>query len=151
MSSIKESVVIDRRPEEVYAYVSDPTHLPEWQESAVEAHQVGDTPLGVGSRVEVTRQVGKRVIPMTMEVTEFDPPRSWRMHGVEGPVRPDLRGTVESIDDGTRSRLTLDLNIEGHGKGKLLVPMVIRPFARKEMPSNERRLKSLLEGGDTTA
>ncbi|WP_175409204.1 SRPBCC family protein [Streptomyces sp. TRM64462] len=147
MSTIKESVEIDRRPEEVYEYVADPSHLPEWQESAVAAHRVGEAPLGVGSRVSVTRQIGKRVMPMTLEITEYDPPRSWRMHGIEGPVRPELHGTIEPLDDGRRSRLTLDLNIEGHGLGKVLVPMVVRPFARKEMPNNEQTLKKLLEGG----
>lgn len=149
MTTIKESVEIDRRPEEVYAYVTDPAHLPEWQESAVEAHRVGDAPMGVGSRVEVTRRIGRRVVPMTMEVTEFDPPWSWRMHGVEGPVRGDVHGKIEPLEDGRRSRLTLALDFEAHGVGKVLVPAVVRPYARKEMPRNEQRLKELLErGGD---
>lgn len=145
MSAIKEAVDIDRRPEEVYSYAIDPSHLPEWQESAVSAHRVGDAPIGVGSKVQVTRRVGRRVFPMTMEVTEFDPPRSWRLHGVDGPVRGDVHGTIEPLDEGRRSRLTLDLDFEAHGMGKVLVPLVVRPFARKEMPKNEQRLKNLLE------
>lgn len=145
MSAIKESIDIDRRPEDVYAYAIDPSHLPDWQESAISAHQVGDAPLGVGSRVEVTRRVGRREMPTTMEVTEFDPPRSWTMQGIDGPVRGKLHGTIEPLGDGSRSRLTLDLDFESHGKGKVLVPMVIRPYARKEMPKNEATLKNILE------
>ncbi|MFG3497895.1 SRPBCC family protein [Streptomyces sp. NPDC047928] len=145
MSTIKESVEIDRRPEDVYAYVTDPSHLPEWQESAVSAHRVGATVLGLGSRVQVTRRIGRREMPMTMEVTEFDPPRSWRLQGVDGPVRGDVHGVVEPLDEGRRSRLTLDLDFEAHGLGKVLVPMVVRPKARKEMPKNERTLKNILE------
>ncbi|MEU7282003.1 SRPBCC family protein [Streptomyces sp. NPDC045431] len=145
MSSIKESVEIARRPEDVFAYLTDPTHLPEWQESAVAATPVGDAPVGVGSRVMVTRQVGRRRMPMTMEMSEFDPPRSFRMDGVDGPVRGHVKGTVEPVGDGERSRVTLDLDFESHGMGKVLVPLVIRPRAKKEMPKNEQHLKELLE------
>ena len=35
MAPIVNSVEISRRPEDVFAYVTDPTHLPEWQESVV--------------------------------------------------------------------------------------------------------------------
>lgn len=145
MTAIKESIEIDCRPEEVYSYATSPDKLPEWQESAVSAHEVGDAAFGVGTKVRVTRRIGKREFPMTMEVTEFDPPRSWHLHGIDGPVRGDVQGTIEPLDDGTRSRLTLDLDFEGHGMGKLLVPLVVRPHARKEMPKNEQTLKRLLE------
>ncbi|MGW0733616.1 SRPBCC family protein [Streptomyces sp. NPDC002851] len=149
MSAIKESIDIDRRPEEVYSYVTSPSKLPEWQASAVSAHEVGDAPFGMGSKVEVTRRIGRRKIPSTMEVTEFDPPRSWRLHGIDGPVRGDVHGTVEPLDDGRRSRLTIDLDFEGRGLGKLLVPLVVRPRARKEVPKNEQTLKHLLEHNST--
>ncbi|NBE55992.1 SRPBCC family protein [Streptomyces boluensis] len=145
MSAIKETIDIDCSPEEVYSYVTTPSHLPEWQESAVSAHEVGDAAMGVGTKVEVTRKIGRREIPMTMEVTEFDPPRSWHLHGTDGPVRGDVQGTIEPLDDGKRSRLTLSVDFEGHGVGKLLVPLVVRPHVRKEMPRNEERLRNLLE------
>ncbi|MFF8844932.1 SRPBCC family protein [Streptomyces sp. NPDC015127] len=146
MSAIKESIEISRRPEEVYSYVTDPSHLTEWQESAVSVRPVGDAPMGtLGSRVVVTRRVGRREIPMTMELGEMDPPRSWRMDGVDGPVRGHVKGTVEPIGDGERSRVTLDLDFESHGIGKVLVPLVVMPRARKEMPRNEQKLKDVLE------
>lgn len=147
MSAIKESVDIARRPEDVFSYVADPAHLPEWQESAVSVRPVGDAPLGVGSRIVVTRRIGRREIPMTMEVTELDQPRSWRLDGVDGPVRGHVRGTIEPLADGERSRLTLSLDLESHGIGKLMVPLVVRPHVRKEMPEDELTLKRLLEGG----
>ncbi|MPY61950.1 SRPBCC family protein [Streptomyces spongiae] len=147
MSAIKESVDIARRPEDVFSYVTDPTHYPEWQESAVSVRPVGDAPLGVGSRVVVTRRIGRREMPMTMEVTELDQPRSWRLDGVDGPVRGHMRGTIEPLADGERSRVTLSTDFESHGIGKLLVPLMVRPHVRKELPQNELTLKKLLEGG----
>ncbi|WP_415947420.1 SRPBCC family protein [Streptomyces sp. KLOTTS4A1] len=147
MSAIKESVEIDCRPEEAFSYTCDPSHLTEWQESAVAAHVIGEQPLGVGSKIEVTRRMG-REFTTTLEVTEFDPPRSWHYHGIEGPVRPDIHGTVEPLDGGSRCRLTIDIDYEGHGLGKALIPLAVRPRARKEFPRDEQMLKSLLERDD---
>ena len=146
MSAIKESIDISRRPEDVFSYVADPSHLPEWQENAVSVRPVGDAPLAVGSRVVVTRRIGGRDIPMTSEVTELDPPRTWRVDGIDGPIRGHVKGTIEPLGDGERSRLTLSLDFETHGIGKVLVPLVVRPRVRKEMPRNEQTLKRLLEG-----
>lgn len=145
MPAIKESIDIARRPEEVFSYVTDPSHLPEWQASAVSAHSVGDAPLAVGSKFQTIRRMGRREIPMTMEVTELDPPRRWHFRGIDGPIRGDVTGTIEPLGDGERSRVTFSLDFETHGMGKMIVPLVVRPQMRKELPRNEERLKALLE------
>lgn len=145
MTAIKESIDISRRPEDVFSYVTDPSHFPEWQEGVVSVRPVGGAPLTVGSRVVVTRRVGPREFAMTSEVTELDPPRSWRLDGVDGPVRGHVKGTIEPLGDGERSRMTMSLDFEAHGIGKLLVPFVVLPRARKEMPKDEQHLKGVLE------
>lgn len=83
MSAIMESIDISRNPEDAFSYVTDPSRLPEWQEGVVSVRPVGDARLAVGSRVVVTRRIGRREIPMTSEVTELDPPRSWRIRQSE--------------------------------------------------------------------
>jgi len=84
---------------------------------------------------------------MTMEMTELSAPGSWAIRGVDGPVRGIVNGTVEALDDGARSRVTIELDFEGHGLGKLLVPLVVRRQAQNEMPRNLRNLKERLESG----
>ncbi|MFI0923988.1 SRPBCC family protein [Streptomyces sp. NPDC021012] len=147
MSAITESIDISRTPAEVFSYATDPAHLPEWQESAVSVRAIGDAPLTVGSKAAVTRRLGKREFTTTMQVIELEPPRHWHVHGIDGPVRGDVQGTIEPLDDGERSRLTLSLDFEGHGIGKALVPLVVRPHVRKEMPRDELTLKNILESG----
>lgn len=46
-----------------------------------------------------------------------------------------------------RTRRLIDLDFESHGMGKALVPLVLRPQARKELPRDEQTLKNLLEQG----
>ncbi|MEU8617802.1 SRPBCC family protein [Streptomyces sp. NPDC048623] len=147
MSRINASVDISRTPEEVFAYITDPSHLPEWQASAVKVTPRSGTPGAVGSQVAVTRHMGARNFDMTMQVMDLDPPHSWHIHGVDGPVRGDVQGSIEPLDQGTRSRLTLSLDFEGHGIGRALVPLVVKPAARKEMPRDEATLKDILERG----
>ncbi len=147
MATIVESVDISRRPEEVFSYVTDPSRLPEWQESAVGVRQKGNGPLAVGSRVAVTRRMGRQERTMTSELTEVNPPRSWAVRGIDGPVRGIVNGTIEPLEGGERSRVTIALDFEGHGIGKLLVPLVVRRQVREEMPRNMQKLKERLESG----
>lgn len=147
MAAVVESIEISRRPEDVFSYATDFSHFPEWQHGVVSARREGDGPLAVGSKAMVTRQAGFRKLPRTEEITELNPPRTWAVRGVGGPLTAIARGAIEPLDDGKRSRLTISLDFEGHGIGGLLVPLVIRRQARKQLPRNGQRLKELLERG----
>jgi uncharacterized protein YndB with AHSA1/START domain len=147
MTPIVESIEISRRPEEVFSYVTDPSRLPEWQESVVSVRRKESGPITVGSRAVMTRRIGRRERAMTAELVELNPPRSWAVRGVDGPVRGNVKGTIEPLEDGGRSRVTIELDFEGHAIGKLLVPLVVRRQAQKEVPRNQQKLKERLESG----
>ena len=80
------------------------------------------------------------------QIVEHDPPRKVSFRGIDGPVRPVGTVTVEPLDDGARSRVTLELDFEGHGVGKLLAPLARRD-ASQRVPEDQARLKERLEGG----
>jgi uncharacterized protein YndB with AHSA1/START domain len=145
MAPIVNSIEISRRPDDVFAYVTDPSHLPDWQESVVSVRANG--PFSVGSQVVVTRRVGRIERAMTSEISELTPPREWSIRGTDGPIRGNVKGTVEPLADGERSRVTIALDLQGHGIGKLLLPLIVRRQAQKEMPGNLQRLKERLESG----
>ena len=145
MAPIVSSVEIDRRPADVFSYVTDAERLAEWQESLVSSRLEGAGPAAVGSRAVTTRRVGGGERTMTMELTELNPPTSWAAHGIDGPVRAIVKGTVEPRDDGARSRVTIELDFEGHGIGKVLVPLVVRRQANQELPRNMQSLRDRLE------
>ena len=66
------------------------------------------------------------------------------MRGVGGPLTAIAKGTIEPLDGGERSRVTIAIEFEGHGIGKMLVPLVSRQ-ARKQLPRNEQKLREILE------
>jgi uncharacterized protein YndB with AHSA1/START domain len=147
MAPIVSSIEIARPPEEAFAYVTDLSRLEEWQGSLVSSRAEGGGPRAVGSKVVMVRRLGRREQTSTMETTSISPPTSWAARGIDGPVRATVNGTVEPLDDGARSRVTIELDFEGHGLGKLLVPLVVRPQAKREMPRNMQNLKERIESG----
>jgi uncharacterized protein YndB with AHSA1/START domain len=146
MAPLVHTVEIDRSPQDVFAYVTDPSHFPEWQDAMVSARLEGGGPVQQGSRVQLTRRVGKREQTMTSELTEYNPPRSYAFRVIDGPVRAVGKGRFEPLGEGDRTRFTFELDFEGHGIGRLLVPLVVRRQAAKELPESHANLKKRLEG-----
>jgi uncharacterized protein YndB with AHSA1/START domain len=145
MAPLVSLIDIARPPHEVFSYVTDPRTFAEWQAGVVGGSVEGGKALAVGSRCRTKRRIGGAEREATSEITKLDPPRSWTIRGVDGPIRAIVNVTVEPLDDGARSRVVIELAFEGHGLGKLLVPLVVRREARKEMPTNCDQLRQRLE------
>ncbi|MBV9650526.1 MAG: SRPBCC family protein [Pseudonocardiales bacterium] len=145
MAPISTTTEVDRPPEEVFTYVTDPSRFVEWQRNVVSGHMDTDGLSTVGTKCVTTRRIGFAERAVTAEITHIAPPRTWGVRGVDGPIRAIVSVTVDPIDAGRRSRLTIDLDFEGHGIGKLLVSLAVRRQARNEMPTNLRALKDRLE------
>ncbi len=137
---------MDRSAEEVFAYATDPTHFAEWQKGVIDGHMDPAGAPSVGAKCLTTRRIGFANRPVTAEVAHVDPPRAWGVRGIDGPIRAKVDVAVEPLTD-NRSRLTITIDFEGHGIGKLLVSLVVEREARKEMPSNLSALKKRLERG----
>jgi uncharacterized protein YndB with AHSA1/START domain len=148
MSALVSTIEIDRAPDEVFDYLTDPTRFAQWQLDVVSVRMEGDGAPVLGARFTTTRRIGRTEQTMTQQITKHDPPRAWAARGVAGPIRPYASITVEPLDGGARSRVTFTLGFEGYGIGVALVP-VVRRMAAKGAPHSYRNVKRLLErGGD---
>jgi carbon monoxide dehydrogenase subunit G len=139
------SVEIARPVHEVWEYLTDPEHVPEWQSSAVSSHQVSNGAMGVGTLLEDERRFLGRRARSKVEVTAFEPEHLFTVHGLSGPVRFTIHHRLADQQGGTR----LDIEAEadpGHGIGRLARPMIERAAAH-ELKGDFQRLKRLLEGG----
>ena len=103
-------------------------------------------PWPLGAKCVTTRRIGGANRPSTSELTHIDPPRAWGVRGTDGPIRAAVEVLVEPVT-GSRSRLTISVDFTGHGIGKILVPLMVRRQARKEMPANMAALKQKMEAG----
>ena len=146
MAAIVTTTEVNRPAEDVFAYATDPTRFHEWQNGVVDGHLDQPDNPAVGTRCFTTRRIGGANRPSTSEITHINPPKTWGVRGVDGPIRATVDLTVEQVT-AQRSRLTIAVDFTGHGIGKLLVPLLVRPEARKEMPTNLATLKQRLERG----
>jgi hypothetical protein len=145
MAPITQSIEINRRPEDVFAYLDDVERHGEWQEQIVAVEPQGEGPMGVGKRVRETRRVPGGDRSMTYEITEHDPPRQSSFRVLDGPVRAVGTISIEPIGDGSRSKLTIVIDFQGHGLGgKVLLP-IAKSQARKQIPKDQAKMKELLE------
>ena len=144
MAPTVASTVVGRPAAEVFTYATDPTRFHEWQQGVIDGHLDQPGPAQVGSKCLTTRRIGGASRASTSELTHIDVPRTWGVRGIDGPIRATVDLTVEGLT-AHRSRLTVTVDLEGHGIGKLLVPLVVRRAARKEMPTNLAALKERLE------
>ena len=150
MAPVVTSAEIDRPAAEVFAYATDPARFSQWQKGVVDGHMDGPgdgtgTP-AVGAKCVTTRHIGGASRPSTAELTHIDPPKTWGVRGIDGPIRAAVDVLVEPLG-GSRSRLTISVDFAGHGIGKILVPLMVRREARKEMPANMAALKQNMEAG----
>jgi len=150
MPPIVATAEIDRPAGRVFACATDPSLFPQWQKGVTGGHMDGPadgTRLPpVGARCVTTRRIGGASRPAISELTHIDPPRTWGVKGTDGPIRATVDVLVEPLA-GSRSRLTISVDFTGHGIGRLLVPLMVRREARKEMPENMAALKRLIEEG----
>lgn len=150
MAPLVSTIDINRPQDEVFAYVTDPSTFAEWQDGVVGGSMEAAATTVVGSKCVTTRRIGGAERESTSVLTKLEPPTSWAIHGIDGPIRAIVNVTVEPLDSSPQSRVTIAVDFEGHGIGKLLVPLVVRRQARSEMPANCRRLKQRIEARAST-
>jgi hypothetical protein len=138
------SIEVERPAAVVFGYVTDPAMFSEWQEGVISGSMESRGAPAVGDRCRTIRRIGGSERPATSELVRLEPPRAWAVRGIDGPIRAQVDVFVEALTD-QRSRLTIAVDFEGHGIGKVLVPLVVRRQARAEMPRNLEKLKERVE------
>ncbi len=142
MVKIEFSLAVERPPEEVFEYLTDPEHLPEWQAGVIEARKESESPMGVGTQMRDVRTFLGRKMESTVEVTAYDPPTTFGLKVLSGPVPFSVMHTLESTNGGTR--ITFAGEAEPGGFFKLAEPIVART-AERRFKTDFETLKDLLE------
>jgi carbon monoxide dehydrogenase subunit G len=145
MPRVEEEIVIDRPPEEVFAFVTAPENDREWVSTAVERQREKEGPIGVGSRIRAVDKFLGRRIESTLEVTEHEPSTRSTIR-LEGPIAARGSYVLEPEDGRTRFRWILDAEagLGGLYLGRLTDPLVTFAF-RRRVRADLGRLKDALE------
>jgi carbon monoxide dehydrogenase subunit G len=144
MVRVEYAVEIARPPADVFAFLTDPSNLPHWQESCVAAEPDGQ-PLSTGTRIAERRRFLGREARTLMEIVELEPNVVYELESVEGPFPLTVRHELEECPVGTRVKVIAQAD-----PGRLLrfasrmVDRAVREATRKDFA----KLKALLESDE---
>lgn len=142
---VEESILIDRSPEEVFAYFDDRANDARWMGSVIESEWLDrDTPSGVGRRGRMVMDaMGRR--EFVDEVTDYEPGRRVAHRAVSGSMVIHTACIAEPSEDGCRVTVSYEPErLPGGPFGRLLAPLTAR-VVRRNYRSDLQNLKALLE------
>jgi uncharacterized protein YndB with AHSA1/START domain len=139
--SLKAATEIRAPAEVVFAVLSTPERLPEWNTSVESARRSrADETVGLGSRAIFAGRLLGQVLESETEVVAFDPPRLFATRAVRGP-RLHSRFDLDTVPHGTRVRL----DVSGEVPGGRLGGMLAEGFLRRELTESLDRLRHVCE------
>lgn len=149
MPVVDESVFIARSPEDVFEYVNRAENLPVWDSSILEAAQLDEGPLRLGTRVRGVSKILGRRFEWTTEVTDFQPSTLSSSRAVEGKLRFTVTYTLSRENGGTRynNRVEAETGLGGIF-GRLADP-IVEKAQRRTVRANLDTLAELLANPDT--
>lgn len=142
---VEETFNVGRSPEVVFDYMTDASNLADWQTAHTSTDVLTEGPPRLGSRFrERLKPPLGREFEQVTEFTEFDRPRHFHVHIVEGPFPVDGTWSLEPDGSGTRVHFVADGQLRGIQR--LLEP-VVSCFMARQFASYHRNLRRNLESG----
>jgi carbon monoxide dehydrogenase subunit G len=137
------TTVVDRPIEDVFAYVTNPGNLAEWQPNVVSVSNETGGPIGVGTRFrEVRRGPLGRTVEALVEVAEYEPPRRFDLRILSGPLPVHAANEFQRADAGTR----IEFVAHGELRGILrFAEPILARLLRRQFAADYERLKERLE------
>jgi hypothetical protein len=136
---VEAEVDINRPPEQVFDYCSDPGREPEWNPMMKACKKITGGSLGVGSRYAAEFVKGP---PMVMECVGYERPSAWSLIGNSSALTAGGGGRVLPAADG--SHLSIRMELEPHGLLRLAAPLLrrrMKPMLGRDLAN----IKSVLE------
>jgi len=141
MPEVRRTIVIERPPDQVFAFLTDPANDQRWRRHVKEIS--ANEPPRRGSVVhQVVQGPAGRGIRADYEVTAFEPPTRFAFNVTTGPVRPVGEFLFRPL--GTGTEVTFSLHAELGGLKKLLMSRPVQSSMDSEAASLDTA-KSLIE------
>lgn len=146
MTVLRQSAVIDARPEEVWKVISDPRNLPRWNSLIRDVHGVPPNGLKPGDRYSTELGVLGARFKVDARVLEIDPPR-YSLIRLSGPLEATVRTWLRPVGkERTRLEHEVDYKLKGGPIGSLIArgmkhlgaPMILKRGVRAQKRQVER-------------
>jgi uncharacterized protein YndB with AHSA1/START domain len=138
MIKIERTITIHRPVDEVFTYLSDVAHGPQYISGQREAHVTSSGPMGVGTTFATSGRFLRRAA--TSEVTEYEPNRRLAWKARSGARATTTWGFQPS---GPSTRVTFTRVANAHGLSRL-AEALLRGLAKGRVDQDLGTLKELL-------
>ena len=139
------TATIDRPIDQVFAFLADGTNDTKFSPRVQEIKKLTDGAPGVGTVYSSTVKDAGLTTSREFKLTEFELPTKIRWTEVtkNAITVPDGGYDLEPAGDGA-TRMTISNTFEGHGFGKLILPLALRG-AKKDADAFAGRIKAAAE------
>jgi uncharacterized protein YndB with AHSA1/START domain len=139
------TTTINKPIDEVFAFLADGTNDPKFSPRVQEIRKTTDGPVGVGTVFVSTVKDAGMKSNREFELTEFQRPTRirWKERSKNAITVPEGGYDLEPAGDGS-TRMTIANTFEGHGFGKVILPLAARG-AVKDADAFAVRIKAAVE------
>ena len=144
MRTLEFSIYIDRPPEDVFDFITNPDNDHLWQAGLISSEWITPEPAGLGSAKRATSRFMGREMEVEVEFVAWNRPNSYAFEAETGPISVAATTRFEAQDSGTL--VTVAGQIEASGIVRLAEGYLIRRTEKQDL-ANFTALKRILEAG----
>jgi hypothetical protein len=144
MPGFEGTAVVERPIEEVFDFLAAGTNDPKFSPRVLEIAKLTDGPVGVGTVFKSTVKDAGMKTDREFEITEFARPTRLRWTERSKNQITVPAGGYDLAPDGAGTRVTIRNEFEGHGFGKVILPLALRS-ARKGADQFAQSIKTAVE------
>lgn len=142
MSNFEMTEWINRPPQEVFDFISNPPNAAQYIENIQASHKVSDGPVGVGTVFSETRLINGKEATAELVVSRYDPPSSFGIGNETQGIQVNYTYRFAPEKGGTQ--VTWVCELEASGLKKMMLPMVAG-IMKKEDGDHLQKVKAILE------
>lgn len=142
MAGFKMSEWIERRPEEVFIFMTDPANASKSMHNIVKLEQVSAGPMGVGTTLRETRRVQGKEQQAELTIVRFKAPHHYAVAAEQSGITVTYHYRLIGERHGTRIDLTCEVTAKG--LKKITLPLVAA-IMKREDGNHLRQLKAAVE------
>lgn len=142
MINLDFGVLVDRPMKDVFAFVSNPNNMSQWNSAVVSLQQSTPGAVGVGTKFKTVGEMMGRRIEGELQITSYEPDTKCGFQLQAGPMQVNLTLAFKTVGTGTK----VSLNAQGNPGGIFkLAEGVMAGQVKSMMEGNLARLKTVLE------